>query len=74
MAEGVANECPTTKRQHGPPKLNLVICNIQKITNVKAMMMAAVAFGCSEVLLVGQEKNSQRKDMFPAPFQEAVQT
>ena len=36
-------------------------------------MMAGVAFGCSEVLLVGQEKNSQRKDMFPASFQEAVQ-
>ena len=55
------------------PRLYLVICNIQKIANVKAMMMAAVAFGCSQVLLVGQEKNSQRKDMFPAPFQEAVQ-
>ena len=72
MAEHVTKDCP--KRQHSPPNLNLVICNIQKITNVKAMMMAAVAFGCSEVLLVGQEKNSQRKDMFPAPFQDAVQT
>ncbi len=51
-----------------------MICNIQKITNVKAMMMAAVAFGCSQVLLVGQEKNSQRKDMFPTPFREAVQS
>lgn len=68
-----ANDTSTPKRQHRSPKLNLVICNIQKIANVKAMLMAGVAFGCSEILLVGQEKNSQRKDMFPTPFQEAVQ-
>lgn len=34
--------------------------------------MAGVAFGCSDILMVGQEKNSQRKDMFPAPFQRAI--
>jgi len=57
---------------HQPPRLYLVICNIQKISNVKAMLLASIAFGCSEVLLVGQENNSQRKDMFPLPFEEAV--
>lgn len=67
------NEFLETKRQDRSPRLYLVICNIQKISNVKAMLMAGVAFGCSEVLMVGQEKNSQRKDMFPAPFQSAVQ-
>ena len=36
------------------------------------MLMAGVAFGCSEVLMVGQENNSKRKDMFPLAFQEAV--
>jgi len=57
---------------HQPPSLYLVICNIQKISNVKAMLLASIAFGCNEVLLVGQERNSQRKDMFPLPFAEAV--
>ena len=76
MAGSTTNEFPSKivqRHDHSPIRLHLVICNIQKISNVKAMMMAAVAFGCSDVLLVGQEKNSQRKDMFPAPFQAAVQ-
>ena len=76
MAERVDKPSPPRQKrrqQHRSPRLCLVICNIQKISNVKAMVMAAVAFGCSEVLVVGQERNSQRKDMFPAPFREAVQ-
>lgn len=67
------NTFPIVKRHDRLPRLCLVICNIQKISNVKAMMMAGVAFGCSEILMVGQEKNSQRKDMFPSPFQAAIQ-
>ena len=67
------NNYPKSKSQDRSPRLYLVICNIQKIANVKAMLLAGVAFGCTEILMVGQEKNSQRKDMFPAPFQEAVQ-
>ena len=73
MAEHVDDSLPVQQQQQQDcsPRLYLVICNIQKITNVKAMLMAGVAFGCSEVLIVGQEKNSKRKDMIPMPFQEA---
>jgi tRNA G18 (ribose-2'-O)-methylase SpoU len=41
-----------------PPRLRLylVICNIQKLQNVKALMNTAFAFGCAEVIVVGQEK------------------
>ena len=68
----MAEHIPVVQQQADcSPRLYLVICNIQKITNVKAMLMAGVAFGCSEVLIVGQEKNSKRKDMIPMPFQEA---
>ena len=59
-------------QQQQAPRLYLVICNIQKITNIKAMLLTSIAFECCEVLLVGQENNSKRKDMFPLPFQEAV--
>jgi tRNA G18 (ribose-2'-O)-methylase SpoU len=59
-------------QQQQAPRLYLVICNIQKITNIKAMLLTSIAFGCCEVLMVGQENNSKRNDMFPLPFQEAV--
>jgi len=36
------------------------------------MLMAGVAFGCSDILMVGQEQNLQRMDSFPASFSEAV--
>jgi len=60
------------QQQQQSPRLYLVICNIQKIANIKAMLLSSIAFGCCEVLMVGQENNSKRKDMFPLPFQEAV--
>ena len=50
------------------PRLYLVIVNIQKLANVKALMMAAAAFGCYQVLLVGQDRNAQR-DMIPKQLQ-----
>lgn len=40
-----------------PPRLYLVICNIQKLANVKALMKTAFAFGCQQVWVVGQSKN-----------------
>lgn len=55
----------------GPPRLYLVIVNIQKIANVRNLMMAAVAFGCCEVLLVGQERNTQGGEKIPSPFRQA---
>jgi len=55
------------------PRVNLVVCNIQKIANVKAMLLASVAFGCTEVLVVGMEKNLKRRDAFPPPFCKALE-
>jgi tRNA G18 (ribose-2'-O)-methylase SpoU len=58
---------------HEPPRFYLVIVNIQKLSNVRNLMMAAVAFGCREVLLVGQERNITRggEKNLPPPFREA---
>lgn len=53
-------------------KLYLVICNIQKFHNVRALLLSAAAFGCHEVLLVGQTKNKDRDGLFPPAFEEAV--
>lgn len=64
----------TTLSSTTPPRLYLVICNIQKITNVRALMMTAVAFGCCQVLLVGQDRNASKGDHFvPKPFQLAIE-
>mmetsp|Transcript_14630 Transcript_14630/g.35291 ORF Transcript_14630/g.35291 Transcript_14630/m.35291 type:complete len:169 (+) Transcript_14630:23-529(+) len=52
-------------------KLYIVICNIQKFHNVRALLLTAAAFGCHEVLLVGQTKNKDR-DLFPPQFEEAM--
>ena len=68
-----ANGVPEIEQSVHSPRLFLVICNIQKIANVKAMMMAAVAFGCNEILMVGQEKNSQRNSFLVQPLKEALQ-
>lgn len=51
--------------------LYLVICNIQKYHNVRSLLLTATAFGCKEVLLVGQDKNTQRDGLFPSQFVEA---
>ena len=53
-----------------PPRFYLVIVNIQKLANVRALIMTAAAFGCHQVLLVGQDKNSQ-KDSFMKPLETA---
>ena len=53
------------------PKLYLVICNIQKLTNVKALMKTAFAFGCCEVWVVGQ-RNNQKSDWIPKAFRQAM--
>lgn len=37
---------------------------------MRALLLTAAAFGCNEVLLVGQTKNKDR-DLFPAQFAEA---
>ena len=71
----IASKREERQQQHdddSPLRLSLVVCNIQKIANVKAMLSAAAAFGCSEVLLVGQENNARRKGIFPPPFLEAL--
>jgi tRNA G18 (ribose-2'-O)-methylase SpoU len=44
----------------GAFRLYLVIANIGKFQNVRAMVNAAIAFGCTEILLVGQVKNAER--------------
>jgi tRNA G18 (ribose-2'-O)-methylase SpoU len=54
-------------------KIYLVICNIQKFHNVRALLLTATAFGCHAVLLVGQDKNTQRDGLFPGQFQQAKQ-
>ena len=46
--------------QHQPTRLYLVICNIQKIANIKNMLLASIAFGCSEVLLVGNLQRTKK--------------
>jgi tRNA G18 (ribose-2'-O)-methylase SpoU len=46
--------------QQGPPRLYLVIVNIGKFQNVWNMVQGGLAFGCTEIFLVGQAKNSQR--------------
>lgn len=56
----------------GLPRFHLVIANIQKISNVRNMTMAAVAFGCHSVLLVGQTNNSKRDNFLPPLFQAAL--
>jgi tRNA G18 (ribose-2'-O)-methylase SpoU len=53
--------------------LYLVICNIQKYHNVRALLLTAAAFGCYEVLLVGQPKNRDRDGLFPPQFEQAKQ-
>jgi tRNA G18 (ribose-2'-O)-methylase SpoU len=54
-------------------KLYLVICNISKYHNVRALLLTAAAFGCHEVLLVGQRKNSDRDGLIPPQFEQAKQ-
>lgn len=51
--------------------LYLVICNIQKFHNVRALLLTATAFGCKEVLLVGQNNNVKREGLFPTQFEQA---
>eukprot|EP00980_Cylindrotheca_fusiformis_P019707 scaffold6881_cov126-Cylindrotheca_fusiformis.AAC.4 len=53
--------------------LYLVVCNIQKYNNVRALLLTAAAFGCLEVLMVGQQKNRDRDGLFPPQFDEAKQ-
>lgn len=64
-----------------PPRLHLylVICNIQKLQNVKALMNTAFAFGCAEVIVVGQANNKNKKnnrqrtqEWIPRGFQQAM--
>ena len=59
--------------QH-PPRIHLIIANIQKIANVRSMLKAAVAFGCHSVLIVGQDNNKKRHNFFPPQFQQATKT
>ena len=44
------------------PKTYLVIANIAKSANVRSLLLAAVAFGCHAVLIVGQAKNLPQDD------------
>eukprot|EP00934_Nitzschia_sp_Nitz4_P008993 Nitzschia sp. Nitz4//scaffold3_size479765//471349//471936//NITZ4_000196-RA/size479765-processed-gene-1.503-mRNA-1//1//CDS//3329551046//8983//frame0 len=55
-----------------PPRFYLVICNIQKLANVKALMKTALAFGCTQVWVVGQAKNQQATQWIPKSFQKAL--
>lgn len=54
------------------PRLYLVICNIQSLANVKALMNTAFAFGCFQVWIVGQSKNLQKSTWIPKQFQDAL--
>jgi tRNA G18 (ribose-2'-O)-methylase SpoU len=63
---------PKPNPSHAPPRLYLVIVNIQKIANVRALMMTAAAFGCYQVLLVGQDRNAQR-DMINKHLEQALE-
>lgn len=54
------------------PRLYLVICNIQKLANVRALMKTAFAFGCLEVWVVGQAKNNRNSQWIPRAFQQAM--
>lgn len=58
-------------QSRSPPKIHLVIANIQKIANIRSMMKAAIAFGCHSVIVVGQHHNSKRPNFFPPQFQKA---
>ena len=53
------------------PNLYLVIVNITKQSNVRALLLTATAFGCQAVLVVGQEKNLLTENL-PIPFQNQV--
>lgn len=69
----MATDSDTTQLDDIAPHLYLVICNIQKLTNVKALMKTAVAFGCRQVWVVGQSKNQQAKNQWiPKQFQQAI--
>jgi tRNA G18 (ribose-2'-O)-methylase SpoU len=63
----------TTTNGAKHPRLYLIICNIQKLNNVRALMMTATAFGCQEVILVGQRGNTEKKDFLPKDFEVAQQ-
>lgn len=51
----------------------LVIYNISKYNNVRSLLLTATAFGCHEVLMVGQHRNLQRGGMIPSSFEQAKQ-
>jgi tRNA G18 (ribose-2'-O)-methylase SpoU len=59
MSDSAFIEIETDVRKEHP-RFYLVIVNIQKVANVRSMILAAFAFGCHEVLIVGQEKNRER--------------
>ena len=54
------------------PRLYLVVCNIQSLSNVKALMNTAFAFGCLQVWVVGQSRNTQHSKWMSRQFQEAL--
>jgi tRNA G18 (ribose-2'-O)-methylase SpoU len=43
-----------TQTRCAAPKIYLVITNISKRTNVRALLQTAAAFGCEKILVVGQ--------------------
>jgi tRNA G18 (ribose-2'-O)-methylase SpoU len=61
----------TTNNDAKRPRLYLIICNIQKLNNVRALMLTATAFGCQEVILVGQGRNTQQEGFLPKDFEVA---
>lgn len=45
----------STRRQSQRPQLHLIITNISKKNNVRALLQSAASFGCASVLVVGQK-------------------
>lgn len=67
-------------QQAAIPKLYLVICNISKKANVKALLLTAAAFGCQGILVVGQKKfdmdpqNQQQQHDLPKKLLHHIQS
>ncbi|DBA00238.1 TPA: hypothetical protein N0F65_007882 [Lagenidium giganteum] len=58
MATSSRMTAPVSANSTGPWKQYLIINNVQKVKNIKNMLISASAFGVSEIFVVGQKKFS----------------
>jgi tRNA G18 (ribose-2'-O)-methylase SpoU len=62
-------------RNNAKPSLSLIIYNISKYNNIRALFQVGLAFGCQTIYVVGQrtfDTSLQAKDL-PLPVKEAVE-